>query len=127
VRAILDTNVVIAGGFEAVGYEVAVTSLTYAELAHGVSSAADGAIRAVRGAELHRARRLLGDGLPFDDDAAASYGHITALVHARGRHGRARTTDLMIAAIAHANGAVVITRNVNDFAGLEGLVQIIPA
>jgi len=127
VKAILDTNVVIAGDFAAEGYDISVTSLTYAELTQGVSTAADGAIRAVRGAELHHARRLLGEGLPFDDEAAVSYGHITALVHAQGRHPRARRVDLMIAAIAHANGAAIITRNVKDFAGLETLVKVIAA
>jgi predicted nucleic acid-binding protein len=33
----------------------------------------------------------------------------------------------MIAAIAHANDAAVVTHNVKDFAGLEGLVEVIPA
>ena len=129
-RAVLDTNVVIAGDFGDFrdgDFDVAVTSLTYAELAWGVSAAPEEVARAVRGAALQRAQKILGPGLPFDDDAAASYGHITALIRARGRDVRPRAIDLMIAAIAHANDAAVVTHNVRDFAGLEGLVEVIPA
>jgi toxin FitB len=51
--------------------------------------------------------------LPFDAPAAETYAEIFA---ARRRAGRPVTTiDLMIAAIARAHGASVVTRNVGDF------------
>jgi predicted nucleic acid-binding protein len=53
--------------------------------------------------------------LPFDEAAALAYAELFA---ARQRAGRpAATIDLMIAAIARAKGAAVVTRNVTDFAG----------
>jgi toxin FitB len=51
--------------------------------------------------------------LPFDTAAAERYAEIFV---ARRRAGRPVTTiDLMIAAIARAHGASVVTRNVTDF------------
>ena len=126
-RAVLDTNVVIAGELVTGGFDVAVTSLTYAELAWGVSAAPDDVTRALRSAGLQRTRQIFGHGLPFDDEAAASYEHVTALVRARGRNVRARAVDLMIAAIARSHGAALITRSTEDFAGLDGLVDVIEA
>ena len=53
--------------------------------------------------------------LPFDALAAEAYGEIFA---ARRRIGRPNgTIDLMVAAIARARGASVVTRNVADFDG----------
>ena len=53
--------------------------------------------------------------LPFDMPAAVAYAEIFA---ARRRAGRpAATVDLMIAAVARAQGAAVVTRNVVDFDG----------
>jgi hypothetical protein len=61
--------------------------------------------------------------LPFDTEAAAAYGEIFA---ARKRAGRPTAPhDLMIAAIARANGANMVTRNVADFEGC-GLTLINP-
>ncbi len=40
---------------------------------------------------------------------------------------RGRMIDLMIAATAAANGAAVITKNMDDFDGLDGFVTIIGA
>jgi hypothetical protein len=51
--------------------------------------------------------------LPFNIEAAAAYAEAFA---ARRRAGRpAATIDLMIAAVARAQGASVVTRNVSDF------------
>jgi predicted nucleic acid-binding protein len=52
---------------------------------------------------------------PFDTAAAAAYAEIFAGRRRGGR--RAEPTDLMIAAIALAHGADIVTRNVEDFAG----------
>jgi len=128
-RAFLDTNVLITGGYTVrPGIdEVAVTSLSLAELAFGVAAAPSAEQRAIRVTELNRIRSVFGRGAPFDDDAAMSYGIITDLVLARGRSVRGRVMDLMIAAIAHSHGAALVTANTADFAGLEPVLTVLPA
>lgn len=123
VRLVLDTSVLIAGDEPPADADVAVASVSFAELAFGVRATADPVQQAIRGARLARLTRELGPGLPFDDDAAAAYGLLVGLALAPGRRPRTRAMDLMIAATAYANGAVVLTRNPADFAGLEPLVS----
>jgi predicted nucleic acid-binding protein len=65
------------------------------------------------------------DALPVDDAVSVSYGQLAAAVVGSGRQPRRRAMDLLIAATAHAHGATLYTRNVADFAGLEGLVDVI--
>ena len=61
--------------------------------------------------------------LPFDSAAAAAYAELFA---ARRKAGRpAGTIDLMLASIARARGAGIVTRNVADFDGV-GLTIINP-
>jgi predicted nucleic acid-binding protein len=61
--------------------------------------------------------------LPFDSTAAITYAELFAL---RRRAGRPTTPqDLMIAAIARANDASMVTRNTADFEGC-GLTLINP-
>jgi predicted nucleic acid-binding protein len=43
---------------------------------------------------------------------------------AAGRQPRARAFDLLIAATAHAHGAVLVTRDVGDFMGLDGVLEV---
>jgi len=49
---------------------------------------------------------------------------VFAAVKASGRSHRTRFADLLIAAIAAANGLPLFTRNPGDFAGLEAVVQV---
>lgn len=63
--------------------------------------------------------------IPFDGATARSYGLIVAAVADGGRKPRSRVADLLIAATAHAAGLALYTRNSDDFAGLEDLVQIV--
>lgn len=128
-RAFLDTNILIAGEFDPPTdvTEIAISSLSYAELRFGVAVAgADAQKRVARSLRLRGIEQRFGAGTPFDDRAAVSFGHITELVLAAGRNPRGRVVDLMIAAIAHANDAALITKNVEDFVGLESMVRIIP-
>jgi predicted nucleic acid-binding protein len=60
-----------------------------------------------------------------DEAVAASYGQLAAAVVAAGRRPRSRVMDLLIAATAHAHSARLYTRNANDLAGLEQLVEIV--
>lgn len=124
-RAILDTNMLIEKSFEHTGYELAVSSLSYAELGFGVRMAPTPVERARREAEFRAIRDFFGVGVPFDDAAAAAYETVCGLVLEQGRKVRGRTIDLMIAATAAAHGAVVLTRNTDDFLGLEGFVTVL--
>ena len=65
------------------------------------------------------------DALPVDEAVAISYGRLAAAVVYSGRQPRRRTMDLLIAATAHTHGARLYTRNGDDFAGLEGLVDVV--
>ncbi|MEN0084524.1 MAG: PIN domain-containing protein [Leifsonia sp.] len=129
-RVVLDTNVLIAGGYRIPDdvSEVAVSSISYAELEQGiVRPGLDPAASAERRLQLLEFRRAFGRGLPFDDLAAQYYGRIVEAVYAVGRSPRGRIADLMIAAVARANDASIVTHNVGDFAGLERVVRVVPA
>jgi hypothetical protein len=65
------------------------------------------------------------DPLALDVAVAASYGQVAAAVVDAGHQPRARSMDLLIAATAHAHSARLYTRNIGDFHGLDGLVEIV--
>jgi hypothetical protein len=124
-RALLDTSIVIATDVGELEGELAISSVTLAELHFGVLIARDRDMRAERLRRLSVLQRQF-DALPLDDAVAASYGEIaTAVVHA-GRQPRARTMDLLIAATAHAHSARLYTRNPDDFIGADKHVEIVP-
>lgn len=124
VRAILDTSVVLATGIGPLDGELAISAVTLAELHFGVLVAEERGIRA------ERLRRLLTlqqsfDALTVDGAVAASYGQLASAVVDTGRKPRARSMDLLIAATAHAHAARLYTRNINDFRGLDDLVEVV--
>jgi predicted nucleic acid-binding protein len=127
-RGILDTSVVIdleRLDASELPREVAVTSITMAELAAGPHATSDAAERARRQDRLQRAEAAF-DPLPFDAAAARAYGRIYAAVVARGRKARgARAVDLLIAAVAAAAELPLCTRNPDDFSGLDDLVTVV--
>jgi len=57
--------------------------------------------------------------LPFDDRAAEIYGSVRVQLEARGTP--IGPNDLMIAAIAVANGLILVTNNVREFSRVDGL------
>jgi len=124
VTAVLDTSVVIATDVGPLEGELSVSAVTLAELHFGVLVATDEAIRAERLRRLTTLQRLF-DPLPVDDVVAASYGQLAAALLRSGRSPRPRATDILIAATAHAHGAVLYTRKASDLAGLEDLVEVI--
>jgi predicted nucleic acid-binding protein len=124
VRAILDTSVVIATDVGPLEGELAISAATLAELHFGVLVAKQPQVRAERLRRLSVLQHKF-DALPVDESVAASYGQLAAAVVETGRQSRARTMDLLIAATAHAHSARVYTRNADDFAGMDGLVEII--
>lgn len=126
VAGLLDTSAVIdLGRFpdELLPEALAICAVTLAELASGPAAAHDDSERALRQDRLQRVEAAF-DPLPFDAEAARAYGRVSAAVIAHGRKPRRRVADLMIASVALANGLVLVTRNPDDFAGLESLVMI---
>lgn len=127
-RGVIDTSVVI--DLEEIDplrlpLELAVSSLTMAELAAGPHATSDVADRARRQDRLQRAEAVF-DPLPFDADAARAYGRVFAAIAANGRKARgARAVDLLIAATACAAGLPLYTRNSENFRGLEGLLEVV--
>jgi toxin FitB len=124
VRAVLDTNLVIADDVPPLAGELAISVVTVAELHFGVLVARERAVRAERLRRLSVLQRTF-DPLPVDEAVAASYGELAAAVTAAGRQPRARTMDLLIAATAHAHSARLYTRNPGDFVGLADLVDVV--
>jgi hypothetical protein len=127
-RGVIDTSVVI--DLERIDpsrlpVELAVSSLTMAELAAGPHATNDADERARRQDRLQRAEAVF-DPLPFDAEAARAYGRVFAAISATGRTARgARAVDLLIAATACGAGLPLYTRNVEDFRGLEGLIEVV--
>jgi predicted nucleic acid-binding protein len=126
VKAILDTSVLIAADVQPLEGDLAISVATLAELHFGVLVTTDAAIRAERLRRLSDLQRRF-DALPVDDDVATSYGQLAAAVAATGRQPVARVMDILIAATAHAHSARLYTRNAADLAGIEHLIEIVPA
>ena len=96
-----------------------------AELATGPEATADPQERARRIALIQHAEDTF-DQLPFDLAAARVYGRIYAAVTAAGCKARGRRAlDLLIAAVALSNELPLYTHNLDDFAGLEDLLEIV--
>ena len=125
-RALLDTSIVIAADVGGLEGELAISSVTLAELHFGILVAKTTETRAERLRRLSVLQRQF-DALPLDEAVAASYGQITAAVVQAGRQPRARTMDLLIAATAHAHSARLYTRNPDDFVGADKYVEIVSA
>lgn len=127
-RGLVDTSVVIELGYFDPSYlpeEIAVSSITMAELAAGPHATASRDERARRQERLQRAEATF-DPLPLDAAAARAYGRIYAAVAAKGRKARgARALDLLIAATALAHGLPLVTRNASDFRALDELLEIV--
>ncbi len=121
-KAILDTSVPIAPFAKTAG-EFAISVASLAELQFGILVTSDPAVRASR---LSRLSRIQADftALPMDEAVAISYGQLAAETVRVGRQPRRRQFDLVIAATAQANGAVLITRNVKDFEHLSSLIDV---
>ena len=125
---LLDTSVVVDWHdpivVAALPDQMAISAITAAELSAGPHLAATPAEAAKRQARLQEVEAKL-EPLRFDGTAVRSYGLVVAAVVRQGRKPRSRFADLLIAATAHANGLDLYTRNGDDFAGLEDLVDVI--
>lgn len=125
---VLDTSVVVdLGQLDPVVLPIAsaVTTLTLAELSVGPLSTDDPDERIQRQARLQRAEAELAP-LDFDTSAARSYVAVYERARRLGRSPRGRrAVDLLIAAVAVSRGLPLYTRNPDDFAGLEGLLDVV--
>jgi hypothetical protein len=105
--------------------EVAVSSITLAELAAGPHATDDPEERARRQDRLQRTEAAF-DPVPFDSEAARAYGRVYAAVVSAGRKARGpRAADLLIAATACASKLPLYTRNPDDFRGLDDLIEVV--
>lgn len=122
----VDTSVLIDPPPEvAMPEEASIAAVTLAELVAGVHATRDPNERAARQDRLQRVQATL-EALPFDADAARAYGRVVAAIIGAGRKARGkRAIDLLIAATALSVGLPLYTRNIADFSGLEGLVDIV--
>ena len=122
---LLDTNICIyiinkrppqvAAHFDGLVYgDVAVSSITGAELAFGVAKS--GSARNQDALEKFLAPLEV---LPFDAAAMYAYGTLRAQLQARGQPIGA--LDMLIAAHALALGATLVTTNLAEFARVPGL------
>ncbi len=125
-EGILDTSVVVDLGRidrTELPDRQAITTITLGELAVGPLIAVDAAERARRLDHLRQVERAFrGAVLDYDFAAAQAFGGVMAGALSRGRTARRRSSDFQIAAIAVAQRLPLYTANVDDFAGIGGLV-----
>ena len=126
-RGILDTSTLILLGrlleTDPLPAEPLITAITLAELSVGPLVASSDGERAARQAHVQQAEADF-EPLPFDADAARSFGRVAAGLRRAGRKPSARAYDAMIAAIAISNDLPLHTCNPRDFAGIEELTVI---
>lgn len=128
-RGVVDTSVVIELdriAADRLPIELAVSAITFAELAAGPHATDDPVERARRQDRLQRIEATF-EPLPFDGSVARAYGRVYASTAATGRKARGpRVLDLMIAATAVAAELPLFTCNPGDIEHLGELVEIIP-
>lgn len=126
--ALLDTSVLIDYPARAVidiaGDATAVSAISVAELQYGVAAPTDPVEQMLRRQRIQVVIDRY-DVLPFDLASADYYGALAARLRRMGRDPRPRRMDLQIAATAARYGLTLLTRNGDDFAGLEGAVEVI--
>ena len=126
-RGLIDTSVVIdleRVAPDTLPPEIAIATVTLAELAAGPHAAEDPTERARRQARLQCTEATF-DPIPFDAAAARAYGRLWAEVASAGRKARGkRALDLLIAATALAAELPLCTRNPSDFDGLGALIDV---
>jgi toxin FitB len=123
-RSILDTSVLLGPNPGEIRGEIAISTVSLAELHFGVLVARSDEMRATRLRRLATIEQTF-QALAIDATVAREYGRLAAAVVAAGRKPRTRSLDLLIAATASANDARLYTRNPSDLIGLEDLLEIV--
>ena len=133
---VLDTNVVsetmakqpdhgVIRFLDGLEERVAVTVVTVTEIRYGIAVLPAGARKRNLAESSERVFAALGSSgvLPFDEPAASAYAEIAA---ARRQAGKPISqADAIIAAICRHHEVLLVTRNVDDFAG-TGIVVANP-
>lgn len=136
-RGLLDTNIMILRRWidpQQLPETMAISAITLAELSAGPHEVRRNGDQDEYEEHLERARRLdvlqraenEFDPIPFATEAARIYGRVCAAVIGAGRKPRRRVADLMIAAVAIAEGLPLFTTNPQDFHGLDQLLTVVP-
>jgi toxin FitB len=106
---------------EQVDDDLFISALTVAEIRRGLLEKPAGKKRALLEAwftgQSGPQALFAGRVLPFDEQAALIWARLMAEGTAKGRPRSA--LDMIIAAIAEANGCVIVTDNEKDFSGLK--------
>jgi tRNA(fMet)-specific endonuclease VapC len=97
--------------------DIRLCSVVLGELYYG--AARSGLANAAANHSLIARLRQVFTSLPFDDSAAEEYGRVRA--HLAGLGTPIGPNDLLIAAIALANGVTLVTHNINEFSRVPGL------
>ena len=126
IRYLLDTNIVIyvikrrpihvMDVFNQHHGRMAISSITLAELMHGVEKSND-PVRNLAVVEDFYTRLSV---LPYDVKAAGHYGSIRAVLERQGES--IGVNDLHIAAHARSEGFVLVTNNMREFERVPGLL-----
>ncbi len=96
--------------------DICISSITYAELMHGVENSKAKEKNQIALAMFLSEIQIV----PFDIQAAQSYGVVKADLQKRGLP--IGPMDTLIAAHANALGLVLVTNNVREFSRVKGLV-----
>ena len=129
-RYLLDTSIVsapvskepdaaIVRRLDERGPECAIAAPVWHELTYGCGRLPKGKRRAALEIYLREVVRASFPILPYDEAAATWHGEERARLEALGRP--APFVDGQIAAIAHANGLILVTTNTKDFARFKEL------
>jgi len=122
---LLDTSVLVElQELSPFGEDVAMSAISYSELAFGLRVPPSPASSAARRGQLAFLDSLGLGWLPFDRAAGDGYAVVAAQVH-RTRPAHARSKDIMIAGHAYALGASLATLNPKDFELVRDLVPIV--
>jgi tRNA(fMet)-specific endonuclease VapC len=92
-----------------------ISAITLAELEHGVQAS----VRPEKNALALYQFLSIAEILSFDDEAAAEYGKVRALLQQKGTP--IGPLDTLIAAHAKSKDLIVVTNNVREFERVEGL------
>ncbi|WP_042374320.1 type II toxin-antitoxin system VapC family toxin [Streptacidiphilus neutrinimicus] len=136
-RGLLDTDIMILRRWvdpNGLPAETAVSAITLAELSAGPHEVRRNEEQDLYDECAERARRLdvlqraenEFDPIPCDAEAARICGRVCAAVVSAGRKPRRRVADMMIAAVAVAEGLPLFTTDPEDFPGLEALLSVVP-
>ena len=126
-QGLLDTSVVVdlaaLVGKGILPAESYISTVTLAELSVGPLIAKNATEQIARQSVLQLVEAHF-DPLVFDANSARIFGRLAAQLRNSGRKSSAKAFDTLIAATAIQHELPLFTKNVSDFANIEGLVLV---